>query len=133
MSNAGSNRLRSQLVMSANVARRIDPELARFYFPRWSSPVRTTTGPSASWRHAWPTGPGSRCRVESRLVVAGAQGRARRRRNYADRSERHAGRRPCGTRRNRQRQRPGRHNPEVGMMCLRAIRLGPPLGRRRWS
>jgi hypothetical protein len=32
MSKAGSSRLRGQLVMSANVARRIDPELARIYF-----------------------------------------------------------------------------------------------------
>ncbi len=32
MTKADSNRLRTQLVLSANTARRIDPELARFYW-----------------------------------------------------------------------------------------------------
>jgi hypothetical protein len=65
MSKAGASWLRDQLVMSANVARTIDPELARIYYVQMVERAPITTRPSALWPPIWPVERGPPCEGDS--------------------------------------------------------------------
>jgi len=58
MTKAGSSLLRATFYRAADTARKMDPQLAKIYYPRWSNAAPTTSRHCVSWQRTWPSAPG---------------------------------------------------------------------------